>query len=172
MPACLQDIQEPDDIAVDIGPRILERVAHPSLGRQMNYPGKALAEQVGHCRRVGNIDAMETEAAMRLQILQPRVLEYWIVLVVQIVAADDLVPLLQQVEADVHADEPGGTGDENFQATHLEGTTTNARLVQGQSGFSPAQTAPARRPNPANAPASHTHVTAIVFSPASRHACT
>jgi hypothetical protein len=31
----------------------------------------------------------------------------------------------------MHADETGGTGDENFQATHLDGTTTNARPVQG-----------------------------------------
>jgi len=85
----------------------------------MDYARKTLGEQISHGFRVGDIDAMKIESAMRLQIVQPGLLERGIVVVVQVVAADDFMPLLQQAEADVHADETCATGDENLQAIHL-----------------------------------------------------
>ena len=45
---------------------------------------------------------------------QPRVLQLDVVVVVEVVEADHLVAARQQALRDVHADEAGGAGDEDF----------------------------------------------------------
>ena len=38
MPAAiLQDVHEPEDVAVHVGPGIFQRIAHPGLGGQMHH---------------------------------------------------------------------------------------------------------------------------------------
>ena len=68
VPASLQDVEEAGDIAVDIGLRIFQRVAHTGLRRQMRDPVEPLGgEQRGHRLRLPYIDALKRKARMRLQ---------------------------------------------------------------------------------------------------------
>ena len=55
---------------------------------------------------VGDIELLESEPGMRPQLLQPGALERRVVIGVQVVDAEHLVPALEQALARVHADEP------------------------------------------------------------------
>ena len=46
-------------------------------------------------------------------------LEAWIVVVIEVVDADDLVTAFEQEAGDVHADKAGGAGDEDFHGSDL-----------------------------------------------------
>ena len=61
MPAGLEDVGEGDDVALDIGVRILEAVADAGLGREMDDPVEAMLRETGLDRGepVGEIGADE-----------------------------------------------------------------------------------------------------------------
>ena len=64
--AALEDVEKPDHIALDIGVRVAEGIAHACLRGQMDYPRDlALGEQRGHRCAVRNVEAMETEPRLR-----------------------------------------------------------------------------------------------------------
>jgi hypothetical protein len=54
VPAAFQDVHEADEVAVDIGMRVLQRVAHAGLGRQVDDPVEpSFGKQSGHAGPVG-----------------------------------------------------------------------------------------------------------------------
>ena len=63
---------------------------------------------------VGDVQLDEAKARLRRQPGEPVMLEAWVVVVVQVVEADDAVAAREQDLRDVHADEAGRTGDENL----------------------------------------------------------
>jgi hypothetical protein len=112
MPAPLQDVGEAYQVRVDVGVRVLERVAHPCLRREVHDDdGTHLSEQLRHGLAVGDVQLAEGEARPAVQQLQPRPLQARVVVVVHAVDADDLAAFGQQPLAQVVADEAGGTRD-------------------------------------------------------------
>ena len=47
VPAALQHVEEADEVGVDIGVRVLERVAHAGLGREMHHDRRAGSRRTG-----------------------------------------------------------------------------------------------------------------------------
>ena len=63
MPAALQHVHEADDVAVDVGMRVLQRIAHAGLRRQVDHTVETLAgKEIGHAGTVGNVELDEAEA--------------------------------------------------------------------------------------------------------------
>mmetsp|Transcript_59449 Transcript_59449/g.140639 ORF Transcript_59449/g.140639 Transcript_59449/m.140639 type:complete len:306 (+) Transcript_59449:1652-2569(+) len=113
--AAFQDVGEADDVAVDVGVGVLDRVAHPGLRRQVHHPVEALfGKQLGHALAVGHVHLHEAEARLAVQARQAVLLELGAVVVVEVVQAHHFVAARQQDLADMHADEAGGAGDEYF----------------------------------------------------------
>ena len=112
--AALEDVGEADEIGVDIGVRIDQRMAHARLRREMDDMGKAVTlEQRGHALAVGEIELGELEAVELGELREPRLFQLGIVVVVDVVEADHGLAVLQQPPRHMKPDEPGGTGDEN-----------------------------------------------------------
>ena len=102
-----------------VGLRIVQRIAHAGLRGQMHDPVEALGGEQRRTRlRVADIEAVEGKARMRLQPREACLLELGIVIVVEVVDADDLVIALEQPLRDMHADEAGSSGDQNLHLTN------------------------------------------------------
>ena len=96
-----ENIDEADHVAIDIGMGILQRIAHTGLRREVDHALRAFRrEQGGNALAIGDI--------------QPRQLEARTVIIVEVVHPDHFVAARQQQLADVHADKPGGAGDQYF----------------------------------------------------------
>ena len=115
--AALEDVHEAHQIAIDVGVGVEQRVAHTGLGRQVNHALETFSgEQRGHRRPVGDVHLDEAKIALPRQAGQAGALEANVVLVVEVVDADDRVTATQEAQRGVHADETGGAGEEDFQA--------------------------------------------------------
>ena len=81
----------------------------------MNDPDDAAmpGDQAGHGLPVGDVEAFEDEAVAFAQCLQPRFLQWDVVVVVDVVDADDVVAPVQQGKRSVKTDEAGGAGNQN-----------------------------------------------------------
>ena len=113
--AILEHVEESDDVGVDVGARVLERVAHARLGGEVDDAlGRVLGEAPVHQRAVLEVAAHLGEALVRLDALEPRELQRGVVVVVDVVDADDLVAAFEQPDRERRADEPGRAGDENL----------------------------------------------------------
>jgi hypothetical protein len=111
----LEEVHETDHIAVDVGMRILQRVAHTGLGRQIDDPLRPLGgEQGGDAVAVGDVEPGKPEARIGRQARQARFLQRHVVVVVEVVDPDHFVAARQQTLADMHADKSGGAGNQNF----------------------------------------------------------
>ena len=76
VPAALEHVQRADDVAVDVGVRVLERVAHARLRGEVDHALELLArEQRRHARAVGEVELHEAEARQLLEDREARVLE-------------------------------------------------------------------------------------------------
>ena len=63
MPAALQHVEKALEIGVGIGVRMVDRIAHAGLRREMNdLPKPMLREQRRDCLAIGEIDLDESEA--------------------------------------------------------------------------------------------------------------
>jgi hypothetical protein len=80
--------------------------------------GFMFREQGGHALPVGQVERVVQVFRMRLQPLQPRVLQRRVVVAVQIVDPDHRLPARQQALRRVEADEAGRAGDEDGSASH------------------------------------------------------
>jgi hypothetical protein len=114
LPASLQDVAESDEVGIDVGSRVLQRVADARLRTHVDDRLRSLhAEEARHSRAVCQIEAMEAEARVARQLGEPCLLQPGIVVVVEVVETDHLVAARQEELADVESDEPGGAGDED-----------------------------------------------------------
>ena len=115
--AAFEHIGEANQIAVDIGMGVFDRIAHPGLRGQMHDAVELVhCKQRGHAGTVGHVELDEIKAGLGRQTRQPVMLERRVVIVVQIIQADHLIAACQQQLADMHADEAGRAGDEYFHA--------------------------------------------------------
>src|SRR3954468_4178679 len=113
-----------DEVGLHIGLWVLDAVADPRLRAQMNDVfevigvGKAL-ERFG----VGEIHPFEPKAVAVLarQIVEPRLLEGRVLIVIEIVAPDDVIAALKKGTRRGRADEPRGSSNENSHGRPIGG---------------------------------------------------
>ncbi len=87
----------PADIGPFVGERVLQRVADPGLGREVNdAPRPALAHQAFEGVGLGDVHAHQLEIRPLLERPDPGLLERRIVIGVEVVDADDLLAAVQQ----------------------------------------------------------------------------
>ena len=72
VPAALQNIDEAFEVGIDIGVRMVDRMTHAGLGREVDYDLETvLREQRRHCRTIGKVGLHETESRVLAQDVQP-----------------------------------------------------------------------------------------------------
>ena len=117
MAAAFQNVQGADDVAFDVGMRVLERVTHAGLrGEVDDLLETFLREQRFHRRAVLEIDAHHRERVVVIEKRSARLLQRDVVVVVEVIEAHDRVAALQELLRGVKADEPGGACDEYLHA--------------------------------------------------------
>src|SRR5689334_15964598 len=114
VPATLQDVDEPGEIALHVRARVLERVTHTGLRGQID---DALRRESCECRvdRLAILQRCldEAELCMRRQTRQARFLESHVVIIVEIVDSEHFVAAREQAFAQCRADETCRAGDQN-----------------------------------------------------------
>src|SRR6185312_9026909 len=121
MTAALQHVQETLDIGVDIVMGMVDRMPHPRLRGKMHHLGKAvLGEQGLHRRAIGEFELDEAESGLSLEDGKPGLLQLWIVVMVEVIDADDGASASQQTLSDVKPDEAGSSSHENHVIRHCE----------------------------------------------------
>ena len=115
----LEHVEEADEVALEVGARVLDGVADTCLGGEVHHDVEAvLGEQALDEGGVAQIAANKGEATVGVglgQHAQSRVLDAGVVVAVEIVEADDgVIGLFEQFLDEERADEAGGSGDEYF----------------------------------------------------------
>ena len=95
-PASLDHVQESGHVALHVDVRILRRVAHAGLRREVHDPVKPLLLEEGlHRVAVCKLDLLEPEVRLALEQRQARGLESRVVIGVEIVQSHHLVASFQ-----------------------------------------------------------------------------
>ena len=116
----LEHVQVRDDVGIDIGVRVLKRVADVRLRREMDDGADRLAlQRLGERLAVGQVDALEPEVRKGGKLHQPPPLQLHAVEVVQVVDAEHALAALREPARDVIADEARRTGHENCHQSPL-----------------------------------------------------
>ncbi len=112
VPATFEHGHRALEVAVDVGERCLDAVAHAGLRGEVDHSRELLrGEQLRHTLAVGKIELDELEVRVALEDLEPSMLQRDVVVLVEIVEADDLVAALEQQLRGVESNEPGRAGD-------------------------------------------------------------
>lgn len=119
MAAGLEHIEESDEVALQVGARVLDGVADARLGGEVHHDIEAvLGEQALDERGVTQVAAHEGEAAVCVglgQHAQAGVLDTGVVVAVEVVETDDnVIGLLEKLFDEERADKAGCSGDEYF----------------------------------------------------------
>jgi len=117
MAASLQHRQGTGEVAVCVGKGVVQGVAHPGLGTEVDHPieplpGTLAGKECRHGLPVREIATLEAKPGQRQEPGQARLLQAHLVVVVEIVETDHLVALLDEPLRQVKPDEAGGAGDE------------------------------------------------------------
>jgi hypothetical protein len=128
MAAAFEQVGKTNEIAVDVGARIRQRVAHAGLGGQMDDSFRlAACKQGRQALGVGKVQPLERESGQFRTLRQPRLLQRRVVVVVKVVDADDGVTAREQGAGRMQADEAGGAGHEDVHhANCTEGPSSSA----------------------------------------------
>lgn len=111
--ADFQEVHEPSDVAVHVGARVLHRVAHTGLRRQVHHVGERHdVEELLEERRVVDV-SLHDEHPSAVQEPLARALEVRVVVVVEAVDAKHAVAAPLESHGDVGPNETGRPGDEN-----------------------------------------------------------
>ena len=115
--ASFEHVQESGHIARDIDMRVLGGVSHAGLRGEVHDGVEAVpGENLLDCGAIGKIRAHELETGQFLQSGKARLFQADVVVVVEVVQADDRIAAFKQSPGAVVADETGGAGDQNLQA--------------------------------------------------------
>ena len=114
--ASLKDVEEANEVALEVGARVLNGIAHARLGGEVHHDVEAvLSEQALDEGSVAQVATHEGEAAVRVgfgQHAQARVLDAGVVVAVEVVEADNhVIGLLEQLLDEERADKAGSSGD-------------------------------------------------------------
>ena len=120
MTASLQDMQEADEIRVDVAVRIFERVAHARLGGQIDDPlGLVLGEKTFNRGAIRQIAFHKLEILMGLQARKAGLLQIDVVIVIEVVEADDVVAARKQRLSGVRSDEARSAGNQYLHSVRI-----------------------------------------------------
>src|SRR6185295_16290999 len=113
--AALEDIGEADQVGLHVRARVLERIAHARLRREVQHRVRLLAlEYFLQGGGIGDIHARKAKALPALQAREARLLQLDRVVGREVVDADHLVAALEQALRAVHADEAGDAGKQDL----------------------------------------------------------
>src|SRR6266704_1064684 len=119
MPASLQHVEEAFEVGIGVGMRMIDRMTHTGLRREVDDRRKPVfSEQLIDRRTIRQIDLHETEARISAQHLQPRLLQSRVIVSAEIIQADDAAAFGQQLTGDVKADKARRTCDQNCLIRH------------------------------------------------------
>jgi hypothetical protein len=111
MAAALEDMQKTPDIGINIGVRVIERIADAGLRREMDDAVRLLfGEHRLYHLALGEVRLDEMESVATLEPRQPRLLERHIIVGAEIVEPDYFVAAIEQPGRRVETDEAGGAG--------------------------------------------------------------
>ena len=121
--AGLKDVEEADEVALEVGARVLDGVANARLRGEVHHDVEAvLGEQALDEGGVAKVAAHESEAAVGVglgQHAQARVLDAGVVVGVDVVEAGDVPLIADEPRREERSDEAGGTGHKNCFTTHF-----------------------------------------------------
>jgi hypothetical protein len=118
VPASFEDVEKADDVAVDVHVGILERVADARLSRKVNDALRPFArKEIRYPASVGDIELDEPESGVRREPREARLLQGNVVVVVEVIEAENVVAARKEPLRDVHPDESRCARDEDFQMT-------------------------------------------------------
>src|SRR5690606_31339899 len=113
--ARLQGVHRASDICGRVGMRHLYRIATPRLRTQVDHALELLTrEELRHRLLLGEVYLREAKARKALELREPRFLQRDVVVLVEVVEPDNLVPSRQELARRVKADEAGRAGDKDF----------------------------------------------------------
>src|SRR3546814_17158930 len=91
MTACLQHGQMPGEIGAFIGEGSFQAVADARLRREMDHaPHPIVPHQRSHALRVRNVHALHPETTTSVQGRRARILQRWIIVIIEIIYPDDV----------------------------------------------------------------------------------
>jgi len=112
MPTGLQNVHESDDVAVDVRVWILQRIADSCLCGQVDDTARPMfGEETGYLDPVRQIELNETKLGVGTELMEAGFLQSYIIIGVDDIDTDDIVPSFQQSLGGVKADEACGAGD-------------------------------------------------------------
>ena len=115
MAAAFDDVQEADDVGLDVGVGVVRGVAHAGLGGEVDDALRSVGgEGVFDGVAVGEVGDDLGEAGAAFEAGEAGALEVDVVVVVEVVEADDFVAAVEQALGDVRADEAGGSCNQKF----------------------------------------------------------
>jgi hypothetical protein len=113
-----EDVAEADQVGVDVGGRVLDRVADAGLGSQIHDGVEAVSgEQLGDGRPIDDVHLDEGEPLMRGQPREPGVLQADLIVVIHVVDAGHGIAALEQTVCERRADEPRDAGHQDVHQT-------------------------------------------------------
>src|SRR6185312_10404639 len=119
MTAALQHVEETLDIGVDIVMGMVDRMPHPRLRGKMHHLDKAVLREQGlHRPAIGEVELDEAELGLTLKYGKPGLFQSRIVVMVEVIDADDGASASQQTLRDVKPDEAGSSCHENQVIRH------------------------------------------------------
>ena len=108
VPAALKHIHEALHVGIHIGVRIDQRITHARLRGEMHHLRKFIfREERSHRLAFREIELDESKSRQLGELGKPRLFQPRIVIVVDVVEADDFSAVLQQPACDMKADEAG-----------------------------------------------------------------
>ena len=115
MTAPFEDIEEPENIAVDVSMRIDKGVPHPCLCGKIDHPFKtACAEKLFHCVPIGNVCFYKCEPLAGNQHCKACLFKRNIVIVIHVIEAGNPITALKQLPADMKSYKSGCAGHQNM----------------------------------------------------------
>src|SRR3982074_3024621 len=124
VPASFQDIDKAFEVGVDISMRMIDRITHTGLGREVDHHRKSIfCKQSRHGGTIREIGLHKAEARILAQDIQSRLLQRGVIVTVEIVQTDNVTAFGQQLTRDVKADKTRRTRNQYCLIRHrnLEG---------------------------------------------------
>src|SRR5712692_7627651 len=110
----LQDVLKSEDVGVDVGIGIFDRIPHSGLRGQMDHAFRlVLTEKILNGVGIAHVAVDERKSVRFSQLVEPSLFQSRIVVRIEIVDPDDALAAIEQPLRNVKADEAGRAGHEN-----------------------------------------------------------
>src|SRR5580704_14153972 len=130
MPTALENVERAGDVALHVGMRCLDRIAHARLSPKMHHTLEFfLCEAARHTCGVRAIKLNEAKARLLLKQSEACLLQGDVVVVIEIVEANDLVAALEQTPRRMKTDEARGSGDQDLHRRPSTSAAGNTLLI-------------------------------------------